>query len=105
MIPISKVRDLISKHEMLEKELSSGQIEKKKYAEKSKEYSDLNDIWIRLKNDNIWGKPINLSQINTNGNDLLLGVDESFIYVLRNNYVFTYSVIEPYELIDLKLFD
>ncbi len=62
-------------------------------------YSDLNDIWIRLKNDNIWGNPINLSQINTNGNDLLLGVDESFIYVLRNNYVFTYSVIEPYELI------
>ena len=62
-------------------------------------YSDLNDIWIRLKNDNIWGNPINLSQINTNENDLLLGVDESFIYVLRNNYVFTYSVIEPYELI------
>ena len=62
-------------------------------------YSDLNDIWIRLKDDNIWGNPINLSQINTNGNDLLLGVDESFIYVLRNNYVFTYSVIEPYELI------
>ena len=62
-------------------------------------YLDLNDIWIRLKNDNIWGNPINLSQINTNGNDLLLGVDESFIYVLRNNYVFTYSVIEPYELI------
>ena len=62
-------------------------------------YSDLNDIWIRLKNDNIWGNPINLSQINTNGNDLLLGVDESFIYVLRNNYVFTYSLIEPYELI------
>ena len=62
-------------------------------------YSDLNDIWIRLKNDNIWGNPINLSQINTKGNDLLLGVDESFIYVLRNNYVFTYSVIEPYELI------
>ena len=62
-------------------------------------YSDLNDIWIRLKNDNIWGNPINLSQINTKGNDLLLGVDESFIYVLRNNYVFTYSLIEPYELI------
>ena len=62
-------------------------------------YSDLNDIWIRLKNDNIWGNPINLSQINTKENDLLLGVDESFIYVLRNNYVFTYSLIEPYELI------
>ena len=62
-------------------------------------YSDLNDIWIRLKNDNIWSDPTNLSQINTNDNDLLLGVDESYIYVLRNNHVFSYSIIEPYELI------
>ena len=44
MIPISKVRDLISKHKSLEKELSSGEIDKKKFAEKSKEYSDLNNI-------------------------------------------------------------
>ena len=44
MIPITKVRDLILKHEMLEKELSSGKVDKKKFAEKSKEYSDLNDI-------------------------------------------------------------
>ena len=29
---------------MLEKELSSGKTEKKQFAEKSKEYSDLNDI-------------------------------------------------------------
>ena len=44
MIPINKVRDLISKHKSLEKELSSGEIDKKKFAEKSKEYSDLNEI-------------------------------------------------------------
>ena len=44
MIPINKVRDLISKHTLLEKELSTGEIDKKKFAEKSKEYSDLNDI-------------------------------------------------------------
>ena len=44
MIPINKVRDLIIKHTMLEKELSTGEIDKKKFAEKSKEYSDLNDI-------------------------------------------------------------
>ena len=44
MIPINKVRDLISKHTLLEKELSAGEIDKKKFAEKSKEYSDLNDI-------------------------------------------------------------
>ena len=44
MIPFQKVRDLISRHENLEKDLSSGVVDKKKFAEKSKEYSDLNDI-------------------------------------------------------------
>ena len=44
MLPLSKVKDLISKHSRLEKELSSQEIEKKTFAEKSKEYSDLNDI-------------------------------------------------------------
>jgi len=44
MIPLNKVRELISKHKNLEKELSSGKIEKKKFAEKSKEYSDLSEI-------------------------------------------------------------
>ena len=44
MIPFQKVRDLISRHENLEKDLSSGTVDKKKFAEKSKEYSDLNDI-------------------------------------------------------------
>ena len=44
MIPINKVRDLISKHTLLEKELSAGEIDKRKFAEKSKEYSDLNDV-------------------------------------------------------------
>ena len=44
MIPLKKVRDLISKHASLEAELSSGTIDKKKFAEKSKEYADLNNI-------------------------------------------------------------
>ena len=44
MIPINKVRELISKHKLLEEELSSGEIDKKNFAEKSKEYSDLSDI-------------------------------------------------------------
>ena len=44
MIPINKVKELISKHALLEKELSTGEVDKKKFAEKSKEYSDLNDI-------------------------------------------------------------
>ena len=44
MIPIDKVRDIISRHELLEKELSSNEIDKKNFAKKSKEYSDLNEI-------------------------------------------------------------
>ncbi len=50
MLPISKVQDLINKHALLEKELSSGNVDKKKFAEKSKEYSDLNEI-IKEAND------------------------------------------------------
>ena len=44
MLPLSKVQDLIGKHSKLEKELSSQEIDKKTFAEKSKEYSDLNDV-------------------------------------------------------------
>ncbi len=44
MIPVDKVREIIKKHEILEKELSSGAIEKKLFASKSKEYSELNAV-------------------------------------------------------------
>ena len=44
MIPLKTIEDLISKHSALEKDLSSGEIDKKFFAEKSKEYSDLNEI-------------------------------------------------------------
>ncbi|MBD1145329.1 peptide chain release factor 1 [Pelagibacterales bacterium SAG-MED34] len=44
MVPLTKVQELIAKHSKLEKELSSQEIDKKSFAEKSKEYSDLNDI-------------------------------------------------------------
>ena len=44
MIPKKTIEDLISKHSFLEKELSSGDVDKKLFAEKSKEYSDLNEI-------------------------------------------------------------
>ena len=44
MIPKKTVNDLLIKHSDLEKELSSGEIDKKFFAEKSKEYSHLNEI-------------------------------------------------------------
>ena len=44
MIPLKTVEELISKHSLLEKDLSSGKIDKKLFAEKSKEYAELNEI-------------------------------------------------------------
>ena len=44
MVPLEKVQDIINKHSLLEKELSSGSIEPKLFAKKSKEYSALGTI-------------------------------------------------------------
>ena len=44
MVPIDKVKDIISKYDKLEKELSSGSIDPKLFAKKSKEYSRFGDI-------------------------------------------------------------
>ena len=44
MRPKKKVQDLVSKHDNLEKELSSGKIDTKLFAKKSKEYSNLGSI-------------------------------------------------------------
>ena len=44
MIPLKTIEELISKHSVLENDLSSGNVDKKIFAEKSKEYADLNEI-------------------------------------------------------------
>ena len=44
MIPIEKVKDIISKHDNLEKDLSSGSVDPKSFAQKSKQYSSLGNI-------------------------------------------------------------
>ena len=75
MVPINKIEELISKHSLLEKELSSGKTEKKQFAEKSKEYSDLNDIIKQAKKYISFEKEKNeLEKIvndNNSGNDLI----------------------------------
>ena len=50
MIPLKTIEELIIKHSNLEKELSSGEVDKKEFAEKSKEYSGLNEIINDAKN-------------------------------------------------------
>ena len=49
MIPLKTLEELIDKHSALEKDLSSGKIDKKLFAEKSKEYADLNEIILDAK--------------------------------------------------------
>ena len=44
MVPIDKVKEIINKHNSLEKELSAGNIDPKLFANKSKEYSNLGNI-------------------------------------------------------------
>ena len=44
MVPIDKVKEIINKYNTLEKELSSGNIDPKLFAKKSKEYSNLGGI-------------------------------------------------------------
>ena len=44
MIPHKKVKEIIIRHDDLEKELSSGKIDPKLFAKKSKEYSNLESI-------------------------------------------------------------
>ena len=59
MIPRKTIEELISKHGLLEKDLSSVKIDKKLFAEKSKEYSELNEIitdakkYLSFENDKI----------------------------------------------------
>ena len=44
MIPVEKVKLIVNKYEMLEKELASSDIDKKEFVKKSKEYSSIGEI-------------------------------------------------------------
>ncbi len=50
MVPTSKIEELISKHSLLEKELSSGKTEKKNLLRNQKSIQNLMILLIRLKN-------------------------------------------------------
>ena len=49
MIPTKTIEELIIKHSTLEKDLASGNLDNKLFAEKSKEYSDVNEIIVNAK--------------------------------------------------------
>ena len=72
MIPLDKVKDIIIRYETLEKDLSSGNVEPKLFAKKSKEYSDIGNIISSAKDYvNFESEKKGLEQIlNDNSNDI-----------------------------------
>tara|TARA_B100001057_G_scaffold394748_1_gene404049 strand:+ start:125 stop:1195 length:1071 start_codon:yes stop_codon:yes gene_type:complete len=90
MIPLKTIEELISKHSILEKDLSSGKIDKKHFAEKSKEYSDLNEIIIDAKKYLTFDKDkLELQKIldDQNTDNELLNMAEIELNELKSQYI------------------
>jgi len=109
MLPHEKIQGLIDRHIKLEKELSSGQIEKKKYAEISKEYSDLNDIIKQAKEYLSFQKDIeDLNKIinDKNSDAEMIEFANNELENLKNNYQINEKKIKlfllPKDLADSK---
>ncbi len=99
MVPIDKVKDIISKHDSLEKELASGNIDSKLFAKKSKEYSSLGEIisiakeYISFENEK--KDLLNMVQDKSNDQEIILLAQKDLDELIKKK--------EKYEN-DLKLF-
>lgn len=61
--------------------------------------SDMNDVWIRIKNNGVWGLPINLTEVNTIEDEVILGLGESDLIILRNGFINYYDINNQYKLL------
>ncbi len=109
MLPQDKVQNLINRHLQLEKELSSGKIDKNKYAEISKEYSDLNEIVEKAKQYLSYHKDIEDLNNIINDKDSDTEMKEfanSEVENLKNNYLINEKKLKlfllPKDLADSK---
>jgi len=89
MIPIEKVKNIISKHKMIEQELSSGNLDKKIFADKSKEYSELNEIISEAKDflsfENSKSELENIISDNSSDDEMKKMVNEELNELLKKN--------------------
>ena len=101
MLPLDKVQNLIDRHFKLEKELSTGVIDKKKYAEISKEYADLNDIikqlkeYLRYEKDN---EDLNNIINDKNTDEEMKEFTKNELENLKNNYLINEKKIKLFLL-------
>ena len=59
MIPLDKIKKIVNKYQILEKELASGDISKKDFVKKSKEYSSIGEIIDQAKSYLVFDKEKN----------------------------------------------
>ena len=75
MLPIDKVRNIITKYDALEKELASGKIDPKLFAKKSKEYSSLGEVIVKARKyinfENEKKDLVNMVQDKSNDQDII----------------------------------
>ena len=89
MIPLKTIEEIIIKHSSLEKDLSSGELDKKLFAEKSKEYSDVNEIVENAKDYiSFRGEKEELEKIlnDSSGDEELKKMAELELVELQNKY-------------------
>ena len=67
--------------------------------------ADMNDIWYRNKQNGVWGSPINLSIINSDDNEVILGLNNGSLIILRNNLISYYEINDNYKLIKNESLD
>ena len=65
--------------------------------------SDMNDIWFRNKNNGVWGSPVNLTEINTTDNDLILGLTKDNIIILRNGLIHYFDTSDDFKLLKTEM--
>ena len=67
--------------------------------------ADMNDVWYRNKDNNVWGSPINLSVVNTSDNEVILGLYDGSLIILSNNLISYYDVDDNFKLIKNEALD
>ena len=99
MLPIDKVRNIITKYDALEKELASGKIDSKLFAKKSKEYSSLGEVVVKARKyinfENEKKDLVNMVQDKSNDQDIIELAQKDLSELLE--------IKEKYEK-DLKVF-
>ena len=99
MLPIDKVRNIITKYDALEQELASGKIDPKLFAKKSKEYSRLGEVIVKARKyinfENEKKDLINMVQDKSN--------DQGIIELAQKDLNELLEIKEKYEK-DLKIF-